>query len=308
MSRDDDGRRTPAPRPLLAALMLLTVYVFWGGTYLGIRMAVETIPPFLMAGVRFLFAGLVVFGFVLLRGARAPRKEHWVDAGIVGALLLLGGNGVVSWAEQRVPSGVAALLIATVPLWMLLIGFFRKPAAKPSGLAITGILTGFAGIAVLAAPRAGQGGNLDLAGGAALLAAAFSWALGSLYSRGARVPDSPLLSVGMQMIVGGLLLILVSALLGEWSRLEIARITARSLLGVGYLVLFGSILAYNAYIWLLKNADPTWVSTYAFVNPVVAVLLGWLLADEVLSARSLAATAIIVGSVVLITLDRARGR
>jgi drug/metabolite transporter (DMT)-like permease len=297
-------RKDLKPLKLGGVLMLLCVYVFWGGTYLGIRVAVETIPHFLMAGTRFLLAGAVVYLYAMLRGARSPSREHWFDAGIVGALLLLAGNGVVSWAEQLVSSSMAALLIATVPLWMLLMGLFQKGGKRPNALSVTGILLGFSGIAVLVAPSGGDSGSINLAGGMALLVAAFFWALGSIYSRGARLPASPLLSVGMQMIVGGILLLVVSGLLGEWSRVEIARITARSMIGMAYLVLFGSIVAYNAYIWLLKNADPIWVSTYAFVNPIVAVFLGWFLAHEPLTVRSLAATAIIVLSVVIITINK----
>jgi drug/metabolite transporter (DMT)-like permease len=285
---------------------LLIVYLFWGGTYLGIRIAVQTIPPFLMAGTRFLVAGVAVYLFAILKGAARPTREHWLDAGIVGGLLLLGGNGVVSWAEQLVPSSIAALLIATVPLWMILLGLLDRRTPKPDAVTLAGVLLGFLGIAVLVLPSGTGPGQVNLVGILALLAAAFFWSLGSIYSRKARQPGSPLLSVGMQMIVGGLLLLVASGLCGEWARLEVSRISARSLLGMGYLVLFGSIVAYNAFIWLLKNADPTWVSTYAFVNPIVAVFLGWLLANEQLTTRSIWATAIIVLSVVIITVNRNR--
>ena len=285
---------------------LLIVYLFWGGTYLGIRIAVQTIPPFLMAGTRFLIAGVAVYLFAILKGATRPTREHWLDAGIVGGLLLLGGNGIVSWAEQLVPSSIAALLIATVPLWMILLGLLDRRNPKPDAVTLAGVLLGFVGIAVLVLPSGTGPGQVKLVGILALLAAAFFWSLGSIYSRKARLPGSPLLSVGMQMIVGGLLLLMTSGLCGEWARLEVARISVRSLLGMGYLVLFGSIVAYNAFIWLLKNADPTWVSTYAFVNPIVAVFLVWLLANEQLTARSVWATAIIILSVVIITVSKNR--
>jgi drug/metabolite transporter (DMT)-like permease len=253
-----------------------------------------------MVGTRFLVAGLAVYLYSRLTGAARPRKEHWLDAGIVGALLLLGGNGLVSWAEQLVPSGIAALLIATVPLWMILLGLPGRDGRRPGAIVIAAVALGFAGIAILAMPSSGQG-RISPGGVGALLAAALFWALGSLVSRRARLPAAPLLAVGMQMLVGGALLVLASGLVGEWSRFEPARVSAKSLFGMGYLVLFGSIIAYNAYIWLLKNADPTWVSTYAFVNPVVAVFLGWLLGGEQLTLRSVLATAIIVLSVVIIT-------
>ena len=282
---------------------LLIVYFFWGGTYLGIRFAVQTIPPFLMAGTRFLIAGSAVYLYARMRGAAKPKREHWIDAGIVGALLLLGGNGIVSWAEQLVSSSIAALLIATVPLWMILLGLFAKDTRRPNGVVCAAVVLGFLGITILVLPSSGIG-RISLTGVAALLIASLFWSLGSMYSRRARLPGSPLLAVGMQMLVGGALMVVGSGLGGEWSRFHPAQVSARSLFGMGYLVLFGSIIAYNAYIWLLKNADPTWVSTYAFVNPIVAVFLGWLMAGEQLTARSVWATAIIVLSVVIITINK----
>jgi drug/metabolite transporter (DMT)-like permease len=290
-------------RKLTRIAALMAVYFFWGGTYLGMRVAVRTIPPFLMAGTRFLTAGFAVYLYSRLRGATRPRRKHWIDAGIVGALLLLGGNGVVSWAEQSVSSSVAALLIATVPLWMILLGLLGRDGRRPKALVGAAVALGFGGIAILVLPSSGPG-RISLPGIAALLAAAFCWALGSMRSRKARLPETPLMAVGMQMLVGGALLILVSGLCGEWSRFQPGKVSIQSMSGLGYLILFGSIVAYNAYIWLLKNADPTWVSTYAFVNPVVAVFLGWLLAGEELNARSVWATLVIVLSVVIITVSR----
>jgi drug/metabolite transporter (DMT)-like permease len=282
---------------------LLIVYFFWGGTYLGIRFAVQTIPPFLMAGTRFLVAGLAVYLYSRLTGAARPLREHWIDAGLVGALLLLAGNGLVSWAEQMVDSGVAALLIATVPLWMILMGLLGKDGKRPRAVVVAAIALGFVGIGILVLPSSGLG-RISPIGVLALLAGAFFWAWGSLYSRRARLPGSPLLAVGMQMLAGGALLVLASGLCGEWARFRPGAVSIRSLFGMGYLVLFGSIIAYNAYIWLLKNADPTWVSTYAFVNPIVAVFLGWLLAHEQLTPRSIWATAVIILSVVIITVSK----
>jgi drug/metabolite transporter (DMT)-like permease len=290
--------------PIFAALA--AVYVLWGATYLGIKVAVETIPPFLMAGIRFLAAGLLVYGFTALRRARRPRLEHWVDAGKVGALMLLGGNGVVSWAERRVPSGIAALMVATVPLWMILLALPGKGASRPRRSVVLGLALGFAGIALLVMPTGPLRGGFDLPGIFALLAASCAWALGSLQSRRSRLPESPLMAVGMQMIVGGALLLAFSGLMGEWRTWEASQVSLRSLAGLAYLVVFGSIVAYNAYIWLLKNADPTWVSTYAFVNPVVAILLGWLLAGERLTPRSGWATGVILLAVVIITIARNR--
>lgn len=291
--------------PVLGALLI--VYVVWGTTYLGIKVAVATIPPFLMAGTRFLAAGLLVYGWCRLRGAPRPARGPWIDAAKVGALLLLGGNGLVCWAEQRLASGIAALLVATVPLWMILLGLRERGARRPGAVVLGGVLLGLSGIALLVLPG-GRSGRVDPLGVLAMLAAALSWALGSLASRRARHPESPLMGVGMQMIAGGALLLAASLLTREGAHWSASQVTARSLWGVGYLVVFGSIVAYNAYIWLLKHADPTWVSTYAFVNPVVAVFLGWLVLDERLGPAGLWATLVILGSVGIITVERNRTR
>ncbi|MGA2082903.1 MAG: EamA family transporter [Holophaga sp.] len=291
---------------LITLTALLIVYFLWGGTYLGIRLAVATIPPYLMAGTRFLLAGSLVYLYARLTGAEPPLRAHWIDGGIAGGLLLLGGNGLICWSEQLVPSGIAALLVATVPLWMILLGLLGKDRRWPGIVVLVGILLGFSGIGLLVLPAGGASGRVNPAGIAALVVASFLWSLGSLSSRRARVPASPLLAVSLQMIVGGALMLLASGLLGEWPRLVLARVTLKSVLGMGYLVLFGSIIAYSAYIWLLKNADPTWVSTYAFVNPIVAVFVGWLIAGERLTTHSLWATVVILLSVVIITVQKNR--
>ena len=294
----------PKVRPILTLLALLIVYFFWGGTYLGIRLAVRTIPAFLMAGTRFLVAGTAVYAYARLRGAQRPTRDHWLSAGLVGVLLLVGGNGLVSWAEQLVPSGIAALLVATVPLWMILLGLLDRRNPRPSLVVFGGVLLGFVGVGVLVLPSGSGPDRVSPLGVAALLAGAVFWAWGSLRSRTAKLPASPLLANGMQMIVGGALLVLAGLGSGEGSRLHFASISMESLLGLGYLISFGSIVAYNAYIWLLKHADPTWVSTYAFVNPIVAVFLGWLIAHERFAPRALLATAIIVLAVVIITVTK----
>ena len=306
MSAPPPAGPTRSANRLLALAALLIVYVFWGGTYLGIRLAVRTIPPFLMAGSRFLVAGTLVYAYARLRGAKRPSACHWLNAGMVGALLLVGGNGLVSWAEQLVPSGIAALLVATVPLWMILIGLLEPHGRRPAPVALFGVLLGFAGVAVLVLPSNAGADRISPVGFGALLVGALFWALGSLRSRAVSLPASPLLANGMQMIIGGALLVALGLATGEGRRLHPAQVSLESLLGLGYLVTFGSIVAYNAYLWLLKNADPTWVSTYAFVNPIVAVLLGWLVAEERLAPRALLASAIIVLAVVIITLARNR--
>jgi len=293
---------------LLILVALFSVYLFWGGTYLGIKIAIETMPPFIMAGIRFISAGLILYLWARLSGASRPNKRQWLGAGIVGALLLLGGNGLVVWAEQLVPSGIAAILIATVPLWIIILEWMGKSRKRPNNGVIMGVLLGFAGIVVLVINSIGMPdkNSIHPVGVVALLFAALSWSLGSLYSRIVDQPDSPLLSTAMQMLVGGALLLAASLFLGEWSRFDIMEISFRSYIALGYLIIFGSIVGYNAYIWLLKNAEPAWVSTYAFVNPVVAVFVGWLIAGEQLTINTLIAAAIIITSVVIITFYRNR--
>jgi drug/metabolite transporter (DMT)-like permease len=292
----------------VVGIALLSVYLFWGGTYAGMKVAIETMPPFLMAGIRFFTAGAVLYIIARLSGAKRPARREWRSSAIVGALLLLGGNGLVAWSEQRVSSSIASLIVAAVPVWMMLMGWFGRGGKRPNTGVIAGIVLGLLGIAVLVF-QPGQGGNetaTDLVGIITLLAASVSWAVGSMYSRSARMPDSPLMSTAAQMLTGGLLLIVFSYFTGDWSKLDVPGISLRSYAALGYLVVFGSIVGYTAYIWLLKNADASLVSTYAFVNPVVAVLLGWLLVGEQLTVNTLTAAIIIIAAVVLVTIFRGR--
>lgn len=294
----------------LVAIMiaLLTVYLFWGGTYLGMKIAIESIPPFIMAGVRFTLAGAFLFLLSRLKGAELPSAAEWKGAGIVGALLLLGGNGIVAWAELRLPSAIASLLVATVPLWILVFNWGGGSRQKPSVGVMAGILVGLAGVAVLVVhPGGSESKGVDTIGILALLVASISWSFGSLYSRTAKLPASPLMSTALQMIIGGILLSMASLFLDDWTKLHVTQISLRSWVALGYLILFGSILAYTAYIWLLKNAEPSLVSTYAFVNPIVAVFLGWLLADEQMTTQSWVAAAMIIAAVAIITIFRGKG-
>ena len=285
---------------------LIAVYIVWGSTYLAIRFVVETMPPFLAAGVRFLIAGAVLYGLTRLRGDKAPVKLEWRSAAIVGFFLLVGANGGVMWAEQRVASGIAALMVASAPLWMALIDTVRPGGKRPNGWIVAGILIGFAGILVLVGPGQliGVESDVDLLGVGVLLLAAFLWAVGSLYNRGAKLPDSPLLATGMEMLAGGLGLLLLGTVAGEWARLDLSAISTRSWLGFAYLVVFGSWVGFASYIWLLRVAPTTLVSTYAYVNPLVAILLGSLLAGEELTTQILLATVFILGSVIIITLKQ----
>lgn len=279
-------------------LAMISIYIIWGSTYLAIRFAVETLPPFLMAGVRFLIAGLILYIFTRLRGAPSPSRIEWRSAAVIGLFLLLGGNGLVSWAEQRVASSIAALMIATEPLWIILLDAFIPGGVRPNRITVLG---GMAGLVLLVGPGSLGGERVDLIGTLALVLASLLWAIGSLYGRTARLPDTPLLGTGMAMLVGSAGLLITGTLLGEWSQVNLAEISTRSILSLGYLVVFGSLVGFASYTWLLRVAPISLVSTYAFVNPMVAILLGNLLANEPLTPRILLSAAMIIGSVALIT-------
>lgn len=281
---------------------MLAVYIAWGSTYLAIRFAVESMPPFLMAGVRFLVAGTLLFLYRRLAGDRLPRWNAARSAGMVGVFLLLGGNGAVVWAEQTVPSSLAALMVSSSPLWMLMLEALRPEGQKPSRRAIAGLILGFAGVLLLLWP--GQsGGLLSTAplGAAVLVFATLAWAFGSIYSRYADLPTSPLMGSAIEMLVGGTLLVLLGAATGELGRVHLASITTSSLLGLAYLIFGGSLVGYTAYTWLLRVAPTSLVGTYAYVNPLVALLLGALIGKEALGPRTLLAALVILGSVALTT-------
>jgi drug/metabolite transporter (DMT)-like permease len=279
------------------------VYLIWGSTYLAIRFAIETIPPYLMGGARFLIAGGALYAVLRLRGVNAPTRHEWRSTLIVGGLLLFGGNGGVMVAEQFVPSSLAALVIATVPLWMVLLNWKWGDRMRPTRGVTIGVGLGVIGIGLIAAPGS-SAEAINPVGTVILILAALSWSIGSLYSRRAAMPANALLATAMEMLMGGGLMLVAGLLLGQGSQIRLENVTLLSVAALGYLVIFGSLLGFTAYVWLLKVTTPAKVSTYAFVNPVVAVFLGWLLADEALSARTLIAAAIIIGAVVLITLNQ----
>lgn len=294
---------TPRRTRLLASFA--AVYVIWGSTYLAISYAEASIPPLLMAGVRFLIAGALLYGWGRLRGAGRPKLVHWGSALIVGGLLLFGGNGGVVIAEQTIPSGLAALLVSTVPLWMVLIEGLRPGGRRPNLPVALGLGIGFAGVALLVGPRAFVGGGSS-AGVLIVVGAAIAWAVGSLYSRRARMPASPLMGNALEMLAGGGLLLLVALITGEGGQLRLDHVTLRSALALAYLVIFGSLVAFTAYIWLLRHAPVAHVSTYAYVNPVVALLLGLAFNGERLTPLTLLAAAVILAAVVVITTFRER--
>lgn len=283
------------------------VYLIWGSTYIAIRFAIETLPPFLMAGFRFAIAGAVLYGWARLAGANRPARIHWATTAVIGGLLITLGNGAIVWAEQRVASGIASLLIATVPIWIVLLNWARRDGIRPSPWVMTGLGLGFAGLALLVGPEKLSGiGRVDPAGAAVLVMGAIAWAAGSLYSLRAALPESRLLATAMEMLMGGVLLFLAGLMTGEWSGLQWNTVSLRSAVSLGYLIVFGSLVGFTTYIWLLNATTPARATTYAYVNPVVAVILGRVLAGEPLSARTVLSATIIVAAVAVITTDRAR--
>ena len=296
---------TAHPSRASIVLAFAAVYVIWGSTYLAIRYAVETIPPFFMAGCRFVIAGAASYLWTRAGGAARPSRRDWAGAALIGALLLLTGNGGLCWAEQRVPSGLAALLMASIPIWMVLLDSRRRGGTKLGARVLGGMAMGVAGLALLVGPAHLWGSSrVNLAGAAVLMLASFSWSLGSVLSHRVKLPPSSFLAAAMEMLAGGALLLLLGVLSGEGLQLHLARVALRSLLGLVYLILAGSLLGFTAYLWLLRSVPTARVSTYAFVNPAVAVFLGWALGSEPLTGRELLASATIIAGVALIITHR----
>ena len=299
----NDGRTHASRAQIIAAFA--SIYLVWGSTYLAIRYAIETIPPFIMGGARFLVSGAMLYMWARYRGAPKPTRLHWRNAVIAGAFLLLGGNGAVVWAEQFVPSGLTALLVSILPFWLVIIEWVRPPRRRPSGLVLVGLVLGFIGIIVLVGPgNIGGHGDIRPIGALVLILGSLSWAIGSFWSRDAALPESGLLTTGMEMLGGGVLLLVVGALSGEFSDLDIHHVSKASGVGLLYLITFGSLIGFTSYIWLLDKVSPARLGTYAYVNPVVAVLLGWAIAGETLSVRTGVAAAIVICAVALITSAR----
>lgn len=299
---------TRGPDHLRLILAFFVLYVIWGSTYLAIRFAIETLPGFLMAGVRFSAAGAILYAWARLsRRADPPTLRHWTSALVMGVLMLAGGNGAVVWAEERVPSGLVALLVATVPIWMVLLDWLQGTGGRPTRALVAGMVLGFAGVGVLVAPDILGGSTLvDPVRAGVVVLGSLSWAAGSIYARRAILPASPFLATALQMLSGGAALLAMGVARGELATVDLSAASTRSLLALLYLVLFGSILAYSAYIWLLRVSTPARVGTYAYVNPVVAVILGWAFAGEPVTGRVFLSGAIIVVGVALITAARMR--
>lgn len=293
------------PQQARRYLAFFLIYFIWGSTYLAIRYAVQTIPPFLMAGMRFFVAGLVMYLFLRLRGVPSPSWGQWWRLGVVGVFLFLGGNGLVVWAEQYIESGLAALLVATLPLWLLVLDWLWAGGRPPQWMALTGIALGIAGTVILVGPQqlleAGALQNpIQVWAAAIVVFASVLWAIGSIYTKKFRQPASIFMSAACEMIGGGLALLAVSAWQREGVGFNVAEVSLVSFAGWSYLFVFGSMIAISAYVWLLQNATAASISTYAFVNPIVALILGWLIAGETVDARILTGAGIILAGVVLV--------
>lgn len=283
------------------AVAFLSVYLIWGSTYLAIGIVEQSLPPFFMAGTRFIIAGLILYAVMRFKSTSHETTSHWGKAFLIGGLMLMGGHGAVVWVEQWLPSGLTSLLISTVPLWIVFTDWIRggsKPNLKVAG----GLFFGFAGVALLAGGLENLGASqVDLIGGITLVCGAFLWAQGSLVSRSTRFPFPPLLATSMQMIAGGALLLVASVVAGEWTRIRLDQVSFNSTIAWLYLIVFGSLVGFTSYIWLLKETTASRVSTYAYVNPIIAMFLGWAIAGEPITLRNVAAASIIVMSVVIIT-------
>ncbi len=292
-----------SPSRLAVVGAFAAIYLIWGSTYLGIRIAIETMPPLVMAGVRYATAGALLYAWLRIRGAEPTLPAHWRSAFVIGGLLLLGGNGAVSWAEQRVATGLAALLISTVPLWIAVLEWVRL-GRRPSSWRFAGISLGLLGLFELVGPaRLAAGPRPDTTSVIVLLTGALLWSMGTLYAREAVLPQSAFLGIAMEMLGGGALLVIAGLAIGEGQRVHLAAVSARSLLALLYLTLVGSLVGFSCYVWLLRVSSPAKVSTYAFVNPVVACFLGWWWGGEAVTPRMLVAAVAIVCAVALITLS-----
>lgn len=290
---------SPSTTGLIAAFA--AVYLIWGSTYLAIRYAIETIPPLLMMGLRHLTAGTLLYVWTRSRGTPAPRLREWFYPALIGMLLFLGGHGSLAWAEQHVPSGIAALLVATLPMWIVVLARMWGTERHISRSSLIGLVLGFIGVLVLFGPDAlHHNGELNLVGAGAVLFGTFIWAAGTIWMRNVKMPESPVLSSSMQMLAGGASLVIAATIAGETRGFHVTNVSALSWLSLAYLIVFGSIIAFTAYTWLHMVAPPSRVATYAYVNPLVAVLLGWALASEPTSVFTWIAMLVILGGVALV--------
>jgi drug/metabolite transporter (DMT)-like permease len=281
------------------------IYIIWGSTYLAIRYAVETIPPLMMIGVRSLIAGIILYLLSRFKNKEKVKGEHILPLFTIGAMFFLIGHGLLAWAQQYVPSGMAAVLISSESLLIVAIEWFFLKDTQVKIKGVIGLFLGFGGIVYLIASTSGSTtSNIDFLASALIVVGALSWGGGAVYSRVANVPKSPMLSSGMELIFGGILVLIASFIIGEPSQFQLSQVTLKSFLGLLYLIIFGSVIAFSAYIWLLGNTSATRISTHTYVNPVIAVFLGWLIANEQITNALLVAAAIIIVSVYLVLYDQ----
>lgn len=293
---------------LLVIGAFFCVYVIWGSTYLAIRLALESFPPFIMAGLRFIMAGGALYGWLMWRGAERPKLVHWRSTAIIGALLLVCANGGVVWAEQTVESGLVSLIVSVVPIWVALLDWIRPGGKPPSKTVILGLFIGFAGVAFLIGPSGLNSGAVDLFGTLLLLGSSLCWASGTVFSRNMDLPKSPLLATAMEMICGGIMMLAIALATNQFASFNPMAVKPVAFGALMYLTVFGSLIAFSAFMWLLGHVSPARVATYAYVNPVVAVFLGWAFAGEAIGPRTLIAAAIILFSVALITNQQGRSK
>ncbi len=282
------------------------VYLVWGSTYLAIRYAVETIPPFFMAALRFLIAGGLMYAYLWWRGHARLTGRQWLAAGKAGTFMLVGGNGLVCWAEQSVPSGIAALIVGSAPIWIVSLEWLFFGGQRPTLPVTIGLVLGLAGVALLTGVDQWTPAQVTPTAALALMAACFFWAWGSLFTKSPEMPPSAILAVAVQMLVGGAALLVVSLALQEPLSFAPSRVSAKSLLALVYLIVFGAILAFTCYNWLFRVCKPAHVATYAYVNPIVAVFLGYALANEPIRPRTVYAAALILVGVILVSLRAAK--
>jgi drug/metabolite transporter (DMT)-like permease len=287
------------------AVAFAMVYFFWGSTFIAVSFSAETIPPLMLVGIRQLIAGIVLYPLARFRSNEKPTLQHWLSGALIGGLLFIGGNGSIAWAEAKLtPTNITAVMVATVPLWMALMDWLRPGGPRPTARIWTALAIGLAGVSLLVSPHipfvGGTGATVSPVCALVLLAGSLCWAAGSIFSRHLKLPHSLMLSTSIFLIAGGLMVFVASFALGEFRNFDVLHVSLRSWLAELYLVIFGSIIGLSAYAFLLRNVSPARVATYAYINPMVAVILGWLLAHEVVSLRMLFAAVIILGSVVMV--------
>ncbi len=289
-------------------LGLLCLYLVWGSTYLAIRFGVEQIPPFIMAAFRFMIGGAMFYAWAKLKGAKDPQPNHWISAVIIGTLLAVGGNALVNWSEKTLDSGIAALLVAMMPFILVLFDWMRPKGTRPSWIVMSGLVLGFAGVVMLVNPTQVDGvQSIDKFGAFLVLMATITWSIGSLYSRSAKQPENHVLFAGMQMMAGGAVALLIAVLMGEFGEFRLTALQPLQLWSWVYLTLFGGF-AFGVYLWLLKVTTPAKVSTYAYVNPVIAMILGALIGNEKFTSWTLVCSSIIILAVVIIITARSRAQ